>query len=160
MQNRFSYRLIHNFFPLDNQTEKLIFSINNFFLFPQPTFVASANIFLSFSECIQWMTIFHHIHWHCLIQATTPVDYYYEVKVAQSCLTLGNQWTVACLAPLSMEFTRQESWSGLSLPSPGDLPNSGIEPWSPALQTDSLLSESPGKPFNYYHHLLLLLLLW
>ena len=47
-----------------------------------------------------------------------------------------------------MEFSRQEFWSGLPSPSPGDLPNSGIEPGSLALHTDSLLSESPGKPWN------------
>ena len=44
-----------------------------------------------------------------------------------------------------MEFSRQEYWSGLPFPSPGDLPNLGIEPWSPALQADSLPSEPPGK---------------
>ena len=44
-----------------------------------------------------------------------------------------------------MEFSRQEYWSGLPLPSPRDLPNPGIEPWSPALQADSLPSEQPGK---------------
>ena len=53
-------------------------------------------------------------------------------------------WTVAWQAPLSMVFFRQEYWSGLSSPSPGDLPNSGIEPRSPALQVDSLASEPPG----------------
>ena len=57
-------------------------------------------------------------------------------------------WTVACQAPLSMEFTRQEYWSGLPFPSPGDLPDPGIELGSPAFQADSLLSESPGKPFH------------
>ena len=44
-----------------------------------------------------------------------------------------------------MEFSRQEYWSGLSFPSPGDLPNPGIEPGSPALQADALPSEPPGK---------------
>ena len=48
--------------------------------------------------------------------------------VAQSCLTLATPWTVACQAPLSMGFSRQEHWSGLPFPSPGDLPNPGIEP--------------------------------
>ena len=43
-------------------------------------------------------------------------------------------WTVACQAPLSMEFSRQEYWSGLTFPSPGDLPNPGIKPGSPELQ--------------------------
>ena len=50
-------------------------------------------------------------------------------------------WTVPHQAPLSMEFPRQEYWSGLSFPSPGDLLNPGIEPGSPALQADSLPSE-------------------
>ena len=50
-------------------------------------------------------------------------------------------WTVAHQAPLSMGFSRQEYWSGLPFPSPGDLPDPGIEPRSPALQTDSLLTE-------------------
>ena len=52
-------------------------------------------------------------------------------------------WTVAHQAPPSMEFSRQEYWSGLPGPSPGDLPNPGIEP---ALQADALTSEPPGKP--------------
>ena len=58
--------------------------------------------------------------------------------VAQSCPTLVTPWTVACQAPLSMGCSRQEYWSGLPFPSPGDLPNPGIEPRSPALQADSL----------------------
>ena len=66
--------------------------------------------------------------------------------VAKSCLTLATPWTVACQAPLSLGFSRQEHWSGLPCPPPGDLPNSGIEPGSPALQADSLPSEPPGKP--------------
>ena len=57
-------------------------------------------------------------------------------------------WTVAHQAPLSLGFPRQEYWSGLSFPSPGDLPDPGIEPSSPALQADSLPSEPPGNPFN------------
>ena len=55
-------------------------------------------------------------------------------------------WTVACQAPLSMGFSSQEYWSGLPCPSPGDLPDPGREPWSPALQADSLLSGPPEKP--------------
>ena len=54
-------------------------------------------------------------------------------------------WTVAHQAPLPMEFSRQEYWSGLPFPPPGDLPDPGIEPGSPALQVDSLPSEPPGK---------------
>ena len=49
--------------------------------------------------------------------------------------------TVACQAPLSMGFSRQEYWSGLPFPSPGDLPDPGFEPGSPALQADDLLTE-------------------
>ena len=55
-------------------------------------------------------------------------------------------WTVACQAPLSMRFSRQEYPSGLPCPPPGDLPNLGTEPRSPTLQADSLPSEPPGKP--------------
>ena len=54
-------------------------------------------------------------------------------------------WTVAHLAPLSMGFSRQEYWSGLPFPSPGDLPDPGIEPRSSALQADTLTSEPRGK---------------
>ena len=68
--------------------------------------------------------------------------------VAKSCPTLVTPWTVACQAPLSMGFSRQEYWSGLPFPSPGHLPDPGIELWSPALQVDSLPSEPPGKPFR------------
>ena len=54
-------------------------------------------------------------------------------------------WTVAHQAPLSMEFYRQEHWSGLPFPSPEDLPDPGIKPGSPELLADSLPSEPPGK---------------
>ena len=56
--------------------------------------------------------------------------------------------TVACQAILSMGFPRQDYWSGLSFSSSGDLPDPGIEPMSPALQADSLLSEHQGSPFS------------
>ena len=61
--------------------------------------------------------------------------------VSKSCRTLAIPWTVDCQAPLSMGFSREEYWSGLPFPSPEDLPNPRIEPGSPALQTDSLLTE-------------------
>ena len=54
-------------------------------------------------------------------------------------------WTAAYQAPPSMGFSRQEYWSGLPFPSPGDLPDPGIEPRSPTLQADALTSEPPGK---------------
>ena len=55
-------------------------------------------------------------------------------------------WTVAYQAPPSMGFSKQEYWSGLPFPSPGDLPDPGIKPGSPAFQADALTSEPPGKP--------------
>ena len=61
--------------------------------------------------------------------------------VTKSCPTLAIPWTVACQAPLSTGFSRREYKSGLPFPSPEDLPNPGIEPGSPALQADSLLTE-------------------
>ena len=61
--------------------------------------------------------------------------------VTQSCLTIATPWIVALQAPLSMGFSRQEYWSGLPCPSPGDLPDPGIKPWSPALQAESLPTE-------------------
>ena len=66
--------------------------------------------------------------------------------VAKSCLTVATPWTVAHQALLSMEFSGLEYWSGLPFPSSGDLPDPGINPWFPALQADSLPSESPGTP--------------
>ena len=68
-----------------------------------------------------------------------------KVKVAQSCLTLCDTMVVAYQAPLSMEFSRQAYWSGLPFPSPGDFPNPGIEPGSPALQADYLSAEIPYR---------------
>ena len=66
--------------------------------------------------------------------------------VNKSCLTLVILWIVACQAPLSMGFSRQEYWSELPFPSPGDIADPGIESRSPPLQVYSLLSEPPGKP--------------
>ena len=64
-----------------------------------------------------------------------------------SCVRLfATLWTIACQAPLSMEFSRQEYWSGLPFPTPGDLPNPRIEPRSPALQSDSLPLSHQGSP--------------
>ena len=57
-------------------------------------------------------------------------------------------WTLAYQAPPSLGFSRQEYWSGSPFPSPGDLPNPGIEPGSPVLKADTLPSEPPGKLDN------------
>ena len=69
-----------------------------------------------------------------------------ESEITQSCPTLCDPWTVAYQAPPSMGFFRQEYWSGLPFPSPGDAPNPGIKPGFPALEADALTSEPPGKP--------------
>ena len=69
--------------------------------------------------------------------------------VAKSCPTLAIPWTIAHQAPLNMGFSRQEYWSGLPCPPPGDLPDPWIEPSSPvalALQAESFTSELPRKP--------------
>ena len=69
-----------------------------------------------------------------------------KVLVTQLCPTFCNPMDCSHQASLSMEFSRQEYWSGLPLPSPGDRRDTGIEPGSPALQADSLASDPPGKP--------------
>ena len=69
-----------------------------------------------------------------------------KVLVTQLRLTFCDLRTVAHQAPLSMGFSRQEYWSGQPFPSPGDLPDSGIEPESPAMQVDSLLLCHQGSP--------------
>ena len=66
--------------------------------------------------------------------------------------------TIVYQAPLSMGFSRQQYWSGLPFPSPGDLPNPGIEPGSPALQADALPSKPPGKSRNGLRLLLSIIL--
>ena len=70
-----------------------------------------------------------------------------ESEVAQSCPTLCNPMNCSLPASPSMGFSRQGYWSGLPFPSPGDLPNPGIEPGSPALQADTLPSEPQIIPF-------------
>ena len=59
--------------------------------------------------------------------------------------SFATPWTIACQAPPSMGFPRQESWSGVPFLFPGDLPDPGIELGSAALQVDSLTTEPPGK---------------
>ena len=71
-----------------------------------------------------------------------------KVKSLGRVRLFATPWTVAYQSSQSMEFSRQEYWSGLPFPSPGDLPDPGIEPGSPALPADTLPSEPPGKPSN------------
>ena len=79
-----------------------------------------------------------------LQKAENTPKYKVQSEVAQSCQTVI-PWTIAYQAPPSMEFSRQVYRSGLPFPSPGDLPNPGIEPGSPTLQADALPSELPGN---------------
>ena len=74
-----------------------------------------------------------------------------KVKSLSHVQLFANPWTIAHQAhPPSMEFSRQEYWSGLPFPSPGDLPDPGIKPRSPALQAQALPSEPPGNPQNFW----------
>ena len=66
---------------------------------------------------------------------------------------LAAPWTVARQTPPSIEFSRQDYWSGLPFPSPGDLPDPGIEPRYSAMQAVALPSEPPGKPFSLLTHI-------
>ena len=75
-----------------------------------------------------------------------PVLEKWKVLVTQSCPTLCDPKDCSHPLTLSMEFSRQEYWSGLPFPSPGNLPDPGIESRSSALQVDVLQSEPPGKP--------------
>ena len=75
----------------------------------------------------------------------TDKDYQQGAVSCSLCLTLYDPMD-PCQGPLSTGFSTQEYWSGLSFTSPGDVPDSGIEPRSPTLQVDSLTSESSGKP--------------
>ena len=80
-----------------------------------------------------------------------------ESEVAQLCPTLCDPMDCSLQAPPSMGFSRQECWSGLLFPSPGDLSDPGIKSKSPTLQADTLPSKPPGKPIicmnspNYCH---------
>ena len=67
-----------------------------------------------------------------------------KVKSLSRVRLFATPWTVTYQAPPSMEFSRQEYWSGLPFPSPEGIPNPGIKPWSPTLQEDALTSELPG----------------
>ena len=84
--------------------------------------------------------------------ALTPISPLWALRrtlcVCESLSHVGlfvTPWTVACQAPLSMEFSRQGYWGGLPCPSPGDLPDPGVEPMSPSLQADSLPTEPPSQ---------------
>ena len=74
-----------------------------------------------------------------------------KVKSLSRVRLFSTSWTVAYQAPPPMEFSRQEYWSRLPFPSPGDFPDPGIELRSPALHADTLPSETPGKPSHTWY---------
>ena len=84
-------------------------------------------------HCAQKMLI----QWQACIRAKS--------RFSRVWLTLCDSMDYSCQAPLSMGFFRQEYWSGLPCPPPGDFPNTGVEPVSPAWQEDSLPTQPPGK---------------
>ena len=89
------------------------------------------------------LSLLHLLHWQGDSLPPAPPGWS-EVKSLSRVRPFATPWTVAYQAPPSVGFSRQECWSGLPFPSPGDLPDPGIEPGSPALQADALLSEAPG----------------
>ena len=115
-----------------------------------------------------WTTfLLSNLHCPALTQPlpySTQEDTHYRITISASASKQPNQrlkvkvkslsrvrlfvtpWTVVYQAPPSIGFSRQEYWSGLPFPSPGDLPDPGIKPRSPALHADILTSEPPGKP--------------
>ena len=91
------------------------------------------------------LALFPNLYWYQLYLYLSHSKWS-EVKLLSHVRLFATLWTVALQAPLSMGFSMQEYWSGLPFPSPGDLPNPGIERRSPAWQVDALSSEPPGKP--------------
>ena len=106
------------------------------------------------SHCIyMYHVLFHsslggHLgSFHVLtMKNSTAMNIEGKVKLLSHVWLFATLWSVAHQAPLSKGFSRQEYWSGLQFPSPGDLPNPGIERRFPTLQADALISEPPGKP--------------
>ena len=117
---------------------------------------ASARSMLLVTVCVQQKKMRNVPGWPLLATDLRKVNMliWEDVRtIIYSCQDIFvTPWTVAHQAPLSMGFSRQEYWSGLPFPSPGDLPNPGIEPSSLALQADALTSEPPGKPKIYKQH--------
>ena len=118
-----------------------------------------ASLFMGFSRQAHWSGLPCPPPGHLPDPGTEPR--WYEVKWSEvkllSCVRLFvTPWTVAYKAPLSMGLSRQEYWSGLPFPSPGDLPDPGIKPRSPTLQAEALLSEPPRKPQVIRHPLKIL----
>ena len=111
--------------------------------FPSPGDLRIQGLNPGLPHCRQML--YHLSHQGSLIGLWTSEP----VKLLSCVRLFAIPWSVTYQAPPSMEFSRQEYWSGLPFPSPGELPDLWIEPRSPALQADALLSELPGKPLPY-----------
>jgi len=110
---------------------------------PPPTFFPHP-IPLGCPRALALGALFHtsNLHWPSVLHM---IVYMFQCKSLSRVQLFVTPWTVAHQAPPFMGFSKQEYWSGLPFPSPGDLPNPGIEPRSPTLQADTLNSEPPGK---------------
>ena len=87
---------------------------------------------------------------HLLFVDFFSLSFFFFLKLLSRVRLFVTPWAIAYHAPPSMGFSREEYWSGLPFPSPGDLPISGIEPGSPTFQAEALTSEPPGKsPVNF-----------
>ena len=146
--------VLHPMVSWDNNSSAVFF----YFAFLGYIYVSLrvSKIFLSLLRSNINLIIFHEKAWkcnlHCLMGSCTELSFRKNPKclwcvlVIQSCPTLWDPMGVARQTSLFMEFSRQEYWSGLLFPSPKELPNPRIEPWSPASQADSLPFELQGSP--------------
>ena len=122
-------------------SSSFIFAVILETIHPLPVFSNLVTIWRSFSNIIRqakflphWKPMPGHLRCDLVLSRSS------HVRLS------ATPWTVTRQVPLSMGFFRQENWSGLPYPPPGDLPDQGTKPRSPALQADSLLSEPPGTP--------------
>ena len=102
----------------------------------------------------QWLTLFYWAPKSLRMVMTAAMKLKVACSFKEKLWLFATPWTAAHQAPPSMGFSRQEYWSGLPFPSPGDLPDPGIEPGSPAFQADTLTSEPPGKPMTNLDNIL------
>ena len=117
-----------------------------------PKFMSMQSVMPS-SHLILWCHLLYHLFSHFPVGEYSRCFLTCCCSVTKSCLIVASPWTVTCQIPLSMGFLRKECWSGLPFLPPGDLPNPGIEPTSPALQADSLPLSHQGSPLpdlGYY----------
>ena len=104
------------------------------------------------------LSVLYCLNYWCVVSLKSVLVLWFsysfvKVKSLSHVQLFATPWTVACQAPSSVGFSRQEYWSGLPFPSLGDFPDPGIEPRSLALQVDTLTPELPGKPF--FHSIML-----